>query len=64
MMKIKIKQILGKELLSAKPEAGEVLKIAEAIDNFISDLDDELKKEKIRAKAILGGSFRKGTMIP
>jgi len=63
MMNAKIKQILERELLSAKPRAGEILKIAEAIDDFISALDSEFKKEKIRAKAILGGSFRKGTLI-
>lgn len=56
----KIKQILEKELLQIKPSEKEENEIREMIGEFLLSLNKKLKKY---GKAVIGGSFAKGTTI-
>jgi len=58
---MKINEILKKELIKIKPSEKEEASIKKAITKFIFSLNKNLKK--IKAKAIVGGSFAKGTTI-
>ncbi len=59
----KIEAILKKELEIVKPEKKELQVIDKIIKDFILFLNSSLRKTKIYAKAVLGGSFAKDTVI-
>ena len=55
--------IMQKVLVSVKPSASEEEEIRKRILNFLAELNNSLKKGKIKAQAEVGGSFAKGTTI-
>jgi len=58
-----MRNILEKVLLSIKPDAGEEEEIKRESLEFISKLNGILKKLRIKAKIVIGGSFAKQTTI-
>jgi len=59
-MSTKIDTITSKVLKQIKPNKAEMLK---QVDVFLKQLEAELKKQKIKAKVILGGSIAKDTFL-
>ena len=58
-MAANVKQILKEVLAEITPKDG----VAEEVSAFLKKLNSNLKKKGIRAKAVLGGSFAKGTNL-
>jgi tRNA nucleotidyltransferase (CCA-adding enzyme) len=56
-------KIFSKILLAVKPSSQEEQEIRKEVSGFISLLNNALKKARIKAEAITGGSFAKETMI-
>ncbi|MBN1644866.1 nucleotidyltransferase domain-containing protein [Candidatus Woesearchaeota archaeon] len=54
-----MKEILQKALLEIKPEKDDVLEVEE----FLKKLNAEIKKQRIKAKAVAGGSYAKNTWL-
>jgi len=54
-----VKQILKEVLEDIAPDDSSVRRV----DDFLKQLNSELKKKKLKATAVLGGSFAKGTRL-
>jgi len=61
--KKEITEILKLQANEVKPSAEELKALAEMIAKFLFQLNSALKRKKISASAVLGGSFEKGTLI-
>jgi len=57
----KLNDLLKKELENIKPSAQELLTISSLVDNFLTLIKPELKKN--HADVVIGGSFSKNTII-